>query len=134
MQGTGEDDGELYTFTTSSRGGLNAVGDLCLKYGKAARQKPGQYPVVKIGTGSYLHSNKAFGRIKYPTFEIVGWVPKAAFASVDEVERSPDEISDQSNDAEPDTTPVPDKPRTRAAVPPVVAARPAGKPKAKARF
>jgi hypothetical protein len=135
MQGTGDDDGELYTFTTSSRGGLNAVGDLCLKYGKAARQKPGQYPVVKIGTGSYLHSNKAFGRIKYPTFTIVGWVPKAAFASVEEVDRSPEEISDQTETG-PDVTPVPDKPRTRAAaVPPAAAAaKLAVKPKAKARF
>ena len=135
MQGTGDDDGELYTFTTSSRGGLNAVGDLCLKYGKMGRQKPNQYPVVKIGTGSYLHSNKAFGRIKYPTFTIVGWVPKAAFASIDEVERSPEEIiEDASNPPEVDTTPVPDKPRTRAAIPPAAAAKPAGKPKAKARF
>jgi len=116
-----DEDGQLYTFTTSSRGGLNAVGDLCLKYGKMSRQKPDQYPVVAIGTGSYLHSNKAYGRIKYPTFEIVGWAAKSKFADIDEVDRSDEIVPDKS---------VPDKP----AVPPPAAAKPAGKPKAKARF
>ena len=120
LQGVSDRDGELFTFTTSSRGGLNAVGDLCLKYGKAIRQKPDQYPVIKIGTGSYMHSNKAFGRIKYPLFEIVGWVPKSKFVSVDEVERTADEIV-------PDTAASPQ--------PPGKATKPAaGKPKAKARF
>jgi len=111
-----DEDGQLYTFTTNSRGGLNAVGDLCLKYGKASRQRPDQYPVVAIGTGSYLHSNKAYGRIKYPMFEVVGWKHKSVFADLAEVDRS-DEV-------------VPDKP----AAPPPAAAKPAGKPRAKARF
>ena len=73
---------ELYTFTTSSRGGINAIGELCNKYGKLERQKPNDYPVVEIGTGSYMHSNKAYGRIKYPTLTIVGWSPKKDFAEV----------------------------------------------------
>lgn len=77
------DEEELYTFTTSSRGGLNAIAELCLKYGKVGRQKPKDYPVIEIGTGSYLHSNKNYGRIKYPTLVIVGWSPKADFAEVD---------------------------------------------------
>jgi len=84
LMGT-EDDmkGELFTFTTSSRGGLNSLADLCMRYGKLARQRDGQYPVVKIGQGSYAHSNKSYGRIKYPTFEIVGWVAKSSFPKPD---------------------------------------------------
>ena len=81
-------DGELYTFTTSSTGGRNAIGDLCIKYGKQMRQRPQEYPIIELGVGSYMHSNKAFGRIKYPTLAIVGWAPKGDFADVAEVDRS----------------------------------------------
>ena len=90
----GEED-ELYTFTTSSKGGINAIGDLCVKYGKLLRQHPNDFPVIKIGTGSYMHQNKAYGRIKFPTFEIVGWVKKSTFAEVEADERAPEEIEDE---------------------------------------
>jgi hypothetical protein len=84
------EDSELFTFTTSSRGGLNAIGDLCVKYGKGMRSHKEQYPIVKIGNGSYQHSNKSFGRIKYPTFEIVGWMNKVSFLASEGSEREPD--------------------------------------------
>jgi len=74
----GED--ALFTFTTSSRGGLNAIGELCKAYGKAMRQRPDELPIISLGVGSYQHSNKAFGRIKFPIFEVVGWAAKAEFA------------------------------------------------------
>jgi len=83
LKSQGMDDAEgddLYTFTTSSKGGLNAIGLLCKKYGAVCRQKPNEYPIIEIGVGSYKHPNPEFGRIKFPTFEIVGWAPKAAFA------------------------------------------------------
>ena len=79
MKGTGDDD-ELYTFTTSSKGGLNALGDLCKSYGKAMAQRPNEYPVIEIGVRAYDHANRSYGRIKVPTFEIKGWAPKAVFA------------------------------------------------------
>jgi len=79
MKGAGADDG-LYTFTTSSRGGLNALGDLCKVYGKAMAQRADEYPVVALGVNAYDHPNRSFGRIKVPTFQIVGWAPKAVFA------------------------------------------------------
>ena len=91
LQGTEE---ELYTFTTSSKGGINAVGDLCVKYGKQLRQHPNDYPVIKIGTGSYMHQNKSYGRIKYPMFEIVGWVKKSAFVETAGDERTPGEVDE----------------------------------------
>jgi hypothetical protein len=106
----GDGDGELYTFTTSSRGGLNAIGDLCKSYGKAVRQRPDQYPVVAIGSGSYQHPNRDYGRIKYPTFEIVNWVSKDVFAE--------DVAADEAGTV-PSEQPAP---------------APAPKPKAKARF
>src|SRR5262249_31892144 len=60
------EDGKLYTFTTSSRGGLNAIGELCKTFGKMNRQQPDKIPVIELDVGSYQHSNRAFGRIKYP--------------------------------------------------------------------
>lgn len=95
LQGMGEDEEQLFTFTTSSTGGKNAIGDLCLKYGKQLRQHGADYPVIKIGSGSYMHSNKSFGRIKYPTLTIVGWIPKSAFVDVAEAERS-SEVDDDA--------------------------------------
>jgi len=74
-----DSESEPYTFTTSSRGGLNAIGELCKAYGKAMRQHPDEFPVIEIGVGSYLHTNKAYGRIKFPTFNIVGWAKRYVF-------------------------------------------------------
>lgn len=76
----GKDEDSLFTFTTSSRGGLNAIGELCKAYGKAMRQRPDEFPIVALKVGSYQHSNKAYGRIKFPIFEVVGWAAKSDFA------------------------------------------------------
>jgi len=70
--------GELYTFTTSSRGGLNAIGVLSKTYGETRHLHPDEWPIIELGCGSYQHSNRAYGRIKFPTFGMVGWSPKDA--------------------------------------------------------
>src|SRR5262249_47472200 len=57
---------DAYTFTTSSRGGLGAIGELSKAYGKRIRQEPDCYPVIELEVGSYQHTNREFGRIKYP--------------------------------------------------------------------
>jgi hypothetical protein len=77
----GVSDGELYTFTTGSKGGRDAVGDLCKAYGGVMAQHPDEYPVVAIGVRSYEHPNRSYGRIKTPEFKIVGWSSKSAFAA-----------------------------------------------------
>jgi hypothetical protein len=69
-------DGSVETFATSSRGGLNAIGELCKVYGRQMRSTPGKLPMISLNVGSYQHSNREFGRIKYPVFEIVGWVDR----------------------------------------------------------
>jgi hypothetical protein len=71
------DGGDLYTFTTSSRGGLSAIGELCKSYGKQIRQRPDQHPVIELDVGSYQHSNRSYGRIKFPVFTVVDWASKA---------------------------------------------------------
>jgi hypothetical protein len=84
MKTPGDNDPEeaLFTFTVSSKGGIGAIGELCKAYGKMMRTRPDQFPVVKLEVGSYAHSNKQFGRIKFPILEIVGWQPKTEFAEV----------------------------------------------------
>jgi hypothetical protein len=40
-------DGALFTFTTSSRGGLGAIGDLARRYGKHSRKHPDVFPSLR---------------------------------------------------------------------------------------
>lgn len=75
----GSNEDNLFTFATSSRGGLNCVGELCKQYGKEMRQRSDQYPIVEIGTSAYNHPNREYGRIKVPTMKLVGWEPKSDF-------------------------------------------------------
>ena len=121
LEGTGKQKGELYTFTTSSRGGLNAIGDFCMKYGKVRRQRPNDYPIVEIGQSSYPHPNKNYGRIKYPVFTIVGWSPKSDFAdfegeaAAEEGAGQPDEI--EAREEEQARKPEPAAPATQEKTP-----------------
>jgi hypothetical protein len=66
-------DGRLFTFVTSSKGGLSAVGELSKAYGRHLRQSPDELPIVSLGVRSYQHSNRSFGEIRYPVFEVTGW-------------------------------------------------------------
>lgn len=68
-----------YTFVTSSRGGLQAIGNVCREFGKEMRKRPDEYPIIELGVDSYNHPNKEFGRIKVPVLKIVGWEKKDLF-------------------------------------------------------
>lgn len=71
----------LFTFTTSSKGGLACIGSVCKEYGTEMRARPDEYPIVELGSSSYDHPNKEFGRIKTPTMKVVGWEKKALFSA-----------------------------------------------------
>jgi len=79
MGTAGEEEG-LYTFISSSRGGLSAVGVLSQRYGRKIREDDQALPVVELDKSSYKHSNKLYGEIYTPVFKIVGW------ATIDDVE------------------------------------------------
>jgi hypothetical protein len=83
------DSDQIYTFATSSRGGLQAIGRLSIEYGNAMRHKPDQLPVVRLGRDSYDHPNKTYGEIRVPIMELVGWVPREEVDAVLEPTRSP---------------------------------------------
>lgn len=72
-------DATLYTFATSSRGGLGMLGELCKVYGAEMRKRPDEWPIVELGKDSYDHPNKEFGRIKTPKMTVVGWEKKTFF-------------------------------------------------------
>jgi hypothetical protein len=69
----------IYTFATSSTGGRNTVFDVRKWYGQKMSQHPDDFPVVLLKVGSYMHSNKSFGRIKIPVLKPIGWCAKAVF-------------------------------------------------------
>lgn len=83
VPGKKRSDDVLFTFTTSSYGGISNLGKLCKAYGTSMRQHPDENPVIEIGVEKYKHSNAQYGTIKNPTFTIVGWEKKALFAEAE---------------------------------------------------
>lgn len=79
--------GELFTFTTASKGGIGAIGRLCTEYGKEMRERPDEYPVVTLGVDSYMHTT--YGKIKFPKLVIVDWADKSNFADLAADEPAP---------------------------------------------
>src|SRR5262249_142577 len=78
------DTGELFTFTTSSRGGIGAVASLVRRFARHRSRHPDVLPVIKINTDSYQHKDRELGRIKFPVFEPAGYIPKAdMYAALD---------------------------------------------------
>jgi hypothetical protein len=73
-------DGTVYTFTTSSVGGREAVQKLAVDYARARQRHPDKWPVIELGVETYVHTNKTFGRIKTPKFTIVDFVEKGSTA------------------------------------------------------
>jgi hypothetical protein len=65
---------QFYTFVTSSKGGLGAIGELAKTYGQRLRQQPGDWPAVALEGDSYQHRIRSRGRIKFPIFRVIGWV------------------------------------------------------------
>ncbi len=72
-------DGEVFTFAASSKGGLEALGKLSRVYAAHRRSAPGQLPVVTLSNSGYQHSRRELGYIKTPLFEVTGWVPASKF-------------------------------------------------------
>src|SRR5262249_632065 len=59
---------QVFTFTTTSRGGANAIGGVCRSYSRSLQAHAKEFPVIELQCNSYEHSKREFGRIKYPEF------------------------------------------------------------------
>jgi hypothetical protein len=100
---------QLYTFAANSKGGINAIGELCGHYGKRIRQHPDDLPVISLGAGKYQHKNKAYGWIKFPKLDVVDWVDREAFVDAMAAEQAAHSSkSDDDTDEEelPEVAPV----------------------------
>jgi len=72
----GKDNDDLFTFSTSTKGGVSAFGALCTIYAKEMREHGEDlYPVIQLETSSYKHPNKHYGTIQTPVFKVVDWEP-----------------------------------------------------------
>jgi hypothetical protein len=71
--------GELFTFTTASRGGISAIGELCRRYSQHRKRHSDVLPMIALDVDSYQHKLKEYGRIKVPRFIPMGWEPKSKF-------------------------------------------------------
>jgi hypothetical protein len=70
----------VYTFTTNSAGGLEAISQLCGEYDEHLRERgAGRYPSVALEAGSYAHRDRTIGRVKHPILRVVEFVDAAPF-------------------------------------------------------
>lgn len=75
----------LFTFTTGSVGGKDAIIALCGVYGKWMRMKPNDYPIITLSKEQYRHPNKTYGIIKKPKFLFnprQDWIAKSLFGEI----------------------------------------------------
>ncbi len=91
--------GEDYLFTTSSNGGIKAMGKLLKAYGTEYRQKPGKVPVIELQADDYAHSNKAYGRIDVPVLPLVDWVDEAELITAEKAGDEPEKTADATEQA-----------------------------------
>jgi hypothetical protein len=68
--------GEVYTFATSTKGGLGAIGELAKTYGEELAQHPNEWPIVELAVGSYRHRDRSIGKVKFPILNAIGWSDK----------------------------------------------------------
>jgi hypothetical protein len=66
---------ELLTFTTTSKTGRRAVGNLLRHYERLQKTDPGAFPVVRLRPGGFNHSDPRIGWVPTPTFVVVGVTP-----------------------------------------------------------
>jgi hypothetical protein len=84
--------GETYTFKTSSRAAMRAVGSLMKDYGRQFKNHPDENPVIEISSSSYMPKEKKHGKKHAPILKIVGWMHN------DEIENLSSSSSDQDDE------------------------------------
>jgi hypothetical protein len=73
------DNGEVFTFTASSKGALDALGKLSRAYAVHRRRAPGELPVITLGSRGYQHSHREYGYVNTPLFVVTGWAAASRF-------------------------------------------------------
>jgi hypothetical protein len=71
---------ELYIFSTTSRGGKDALADLQEAYADHEERDAGKAPRVGLSVGRYRHPS--FGEVETPVFKILNWVDPPAIRPI----------------------------------------------------
>jgi hypothetical protein len=72
----------LYTFESSSAGGIEALQDLAHEYDKRVKLGGDGYPMIAVSVDAYQHSNPRIGRVKKPRLlPVIEYVAASAFDS-----------------------------------------------------
>jgi hypothetical protein len=67
---------ELLTFSTSSKTGRRAVGNLLRHYDRMKRTHPDDLPRVRLSAGGFEHKDSRIGWVATPLFVVVGRSPR----------------------------------------------------------
>jgi hypothetical protein len=77
--------GDLFTYSTPSAGGREALKKPAKAFAAKKKTDSSVWPIVRLGTDSYMHPDRTIGRVMVPTLEVVGWAPKDAAGDVKSV-------------------------------------------------
>jgi hypothetical protein len=67
---------ELFTFTTSSKTGRRAVGNLLCHFDRMKKSHPDDLPRVRLSAGGFEHKDSRIGWVAVPLFIVVGRSPR----------------------------------------------------------
>ena len=71
---------ELFTYTTSSKTGRRACGNLLRHYDRMRRNHPDDLPRVRLGAGGFEHRDTRVGWVSVPLFIVIGRTPRDGVA------------------------------------------------------
>jgi hypothetical protein len=74
---------ELFTFSTSSKTGRRAVGNLLRHFTRMQKTHPDELPVIRLGKGGYTHRDSRVAWVATPVFVVVGRAPRDGTAKPD---------------------------------------------------
>jgi hypothetical protein len=72
---------ELFTFSTASKTGRRAVGNLLKHFDRLQRTHPGDVPIVRLRPGGFQHSDSRIGWVPVPVFCVAGHAPRNSAAT-----------------------------------------------------
>ena len=67
---------ELFTFSTTSKTGRRAVGNLLRHFDRMRRTAPDEVPIVRLKAGGFQHKDDRIGWVATPLFVVVGRAPR----------------------------------------------------------
>ena len=77
MKGTGKN-GDIYTFVTTSKGGIGVLGKLIEDAANKSMERDNDdFPIITLGKDFYMHPT--YKKVFIPLFEIVGWSAASSF-------------------------------------------------------